>query len=135
MQRRPIVIPLADLRARAASRPEGYLEDVLRAGKLVGDQVEFSPAVHAALVAKYQAAKPAEEWPLWALLAGLWFRQPEDRGVGDTLARELGGATSEAFKRHSEAMQGIWELPCGKCGRVASWNALYPYCEGALTER
>jgi hypothetical protein len=130
MQHGAIVIPFLELRARAAERPAGYFEDVVASGTVVGESVHLSLAAHRRLVAKYQGAKPAEEWPLWALLAGLWFRQPEDAGVGDTIAMELGGASSEAFKRHHEAVFGIWAKPCGCAGQVASWNALYRYGGG-----
>jgi hypothetical protein len=129
MQRSPIIIPLADLHARAISRPEGYVADVVSRGHLVGSAVQIEPSAYAALVAKYQIPKPAPEWPLWALLVGVWFRQPEDVGIGDTIERELGGAGTEAFKRHHEAMFGVWAKPCACAGQVANWNALYPYEE------
>jgi len=70
---------------------------------------------------------PSQDWPLWAFLAAVVFGQPEDRGVGDTVARTLGGAGSEAFKRHHEAVFGLWAKPCGCAGQVALWNTLYPY--------
>lgn len=127
MQHGTITIPFAELRARAFERPEGYFEDVIASGTVVGESVQLSLAAHRRLVAKFQGSKPAEEWPLWALLAGLWFRQPGDLGVGDTIARELGGVGSESFKRHHELLFGIWVKPCGCAGQVASWNALYRY--------
>lgn len=45
--------PLADVYANAVNRPPGYVEDVLAAGVVVGDDIEMSDAAYAALVAKY----------------------------------------------------------------------------------
>lgn len=73
-----------------------------------------------------QLAGPAKDWPAWALVAAL-FAEKGDRGVGDTIAGELGGPKSESFKRHHEALFGIMVRPCGCAGKVATWNQLYPY--------
>lgn len=65
-------------------------------------------------------------WPVWVVVASL-FRAESDRGVGDTLRRELGGLKSEPFKRHHELVFGLMVEPCGCRGKVAQWNRLYPY--------
>lgn len=117
---------LAQIAALAAHRPAGYYEAVLAAGRLVKDSVELTAEALQELRARYQP-EPSPDWPLWALLAGVWFRAPQDRGVGDTIKRELGGGKTEAFKRHHELVFGVWEKPCSCAGQVARWNALYPY--------
>jgi hypothetical protein len=55
------------------------------------------------------------------------FRGDADRGVGDTLARELGGPKSEPFKRHHETVFGIWAAPCNCTDKIRQLNRLYPY--------
>lgn len=82
------------------------------------------------ILAEHRPYQAASEWPFWALCAAL-FATREDRGLGDTLARTLGGGHTEAFKRHSELVFGVWETPCGHCGKVAALNALYPYPEAS----
>jgi hypothetical protein len=67
-----------------------------------------------------------KDWPAWALVAAL-FAAPQDRGIGDTIRRELGGPTSERFKRHHEAAFGLWSEPCGCGGKIEEWNRRYPY--------
>jgi hypothetical protein len=82
-------------------------------------------------IKSYAPPKPSENWPFWTILiAG--FSTPQDRGIGDTLRREVGGPKSERFKRWHEATFGIWSAPCG-CGKLAEWNALYPYTEARQT--
>jgi hypothetical protein len=68
---------------------------------------------------------PAADWPAWALVVAL-FAAEKDRGIGDTLRREVGGPKSEGFKRWHEATFGLWATPCG-CGKLAEWNARFPY--------
>lgn len=126
MHERPIEVSLAAIQAQAVHRPSGYVADVLSHGRIVGDTVELSVRAHRDLVAKYRRIEPAEEWPAWTLVASL-FSVPGDIGVGDTVARELGGSGSEAFKRHHEAVFGVWAKPCGCAGQVASWDAEFPY--------
>lgn len=126
MLQRPVIkVSLARLRAAASHRPTGYYEDVLSQGKVVGETLELSPSAHARLRQKYNPIHPAENWPIWALLAAL-FASPQDRGLGDTLRREVGGPKTEKFKTWHEATFGLWAAPCG-CGKLAEWNALYPY--------
>ena len=118
-------IKLASIRRLAAHRPAGYYEDVLSHGKVTGEVLELTPTAYARLRQKYNPILPAENWPFWTfLIAG--FATPEDRGIGDTVRREVGGPKTEKFKRWHEATFGLWAAPCG-CGKLTEWNALYPY--------
>ena len=51
------------LRAAAASRPAGYLEDCLAIGTLDADRVTFTRKQYAELCAKYRGAAPAKGPP------------------------------------------------------------------------
>lgn len=105
----------------AAHRPAGYYEDVLSRGTVVGDQLELSPEAYADLVAKYQP--PAQNWPAWTLVVSL-FAAPEDRGIGDTIARIIGPAGGNAFKRWYKK---TFSKSCGCSERQKTLNRLYPY--------
>ncbi len=71
-----------------------------------------------------QSGKPAtvDEWPFWAK-ALKQLSTPQDKGIGDVVARIIGAETSEKFK--------AWHLvtfgrPCGCDGRQERWNRMYP---------
>lgn len=68
--------------------------------------------------------KPREWSMLVRLLVSAYAktRQPEDRGVGDTLARQL-GAGGEAFKAALKAMG----IDCGCAARQEWANTMLPY--------
>lgn len=52
-------LPLNSIHAIADERPAGYVAELLSAGKLVGDFVEFDDAVFDALTAKFSPSLPA----------------------------------------------------------------------------
>ncbi len=63
-----------------------------------------------------------DQWPTWAK-ALAQFAKPEDKGIGDVVARIIGDERSEKFK--------AWYLvtfgkPCGCNGRQNLWNTKYP---------
>ncbi len=67
-------------------------------------------------------AQIAHEWPIWAK-ALKKFATPEDKGIGDVVARMIGDEKSEAFK--------AWHLvtfgkACNCTDRRERWNRLYP---------
>lgn len=66
------------------------------------------------------------QWPMWTILAAMW-REPGDRGVGDTVERLCGGVNTERWKRHHEAVFGVFARPCGGQAKVADWNRRWPY--------
>jgi hypothetical protein len=68
-------------------------------------------------------AVPRHEWPLWVKALCL-LAKPEDKGIGDVIARTIGDERSESFKRWYKATFG---KSCGCTGRQAKWNALYPF--------
>jgi hypothetical protein len=67
-------------------------------------------------------AVPCAQWPWWAQ----WLATkstPEDKGVGDVVARMIGDEKSDAFKAWFKATFG---KDCGCNGRQAKWNRQYP---------
>jgi len=66
---------------------------------------------------------PRDEWPKWAKdLAH--YRQPEDKGLGDTIVHVIGDARSEKFKRwFKEKFRGN----CGCLERQRWLNQRFPY--------
>ncbi|SRR6266446_2885332 len=62
------------------------------------------------------------DWPLWAKGLKL-LASPEDKGIGDVLARIIGTENSEAFKMWYKKTFG---KDCVCNGRQAAWNAQYP---------
>ena len=65
---------------------------------------------------------PDNQWPIWAK-ALRQFSKPEDKGIGDVVARIIGDENSEAFKSCYEA---TFHQPCGCTGRQAKWNREFP---------
>lgn len=72
--------------------------------------------------ARSAAPVPLGKWPLWAkTLAKL--AQPDDAGIGDTVARVVGPFGGDAFKRWHRVILGY---SCGCENRQREWNARYP---------
>ncbi len=65
---------------------------------------------------------PRKEWPFWAKALAMTAK-PEDKGVGDVVARTIGAENSEAFKKWYKATTG---KDCGCTGRQNLWNIKYP---------
>jgi hypothetical protein len=63
-----------------------------------------------------------DQWPTWAK-AIAQFAKPEDKGIGDVVARTIGNENSEAFKKWFKATTG---KDCGCTGRQRRWNLEYP---------
>lgn len=118
-------ISLQKLHAVSCVRAVGYVEAMMKAGRVEGDNLFIAPDDYERLRAKYTIKGAADNWPLWALVVSL-FAAAADRGLGDTLRRELGGIKTERFKRWHEATFGLWSQPCG-CGKIKHWNVQYPY--------
>ncbi len=64
---------------------------------------------------------PREEWPLWAK-ALAQFAAPDDKGIGDVVARMIGDENSAKFKAWHLATFG---RTCGCNGRQNLWNQKY----------
>ncbi len=62
------------------------------------------------------------EWPMWAKALSM-IAKPEDKGIGDVVARTIGAENSEAFKKWFKATTG---KDCGCTGRQRRWNIEYP---------
>jgi hypothetical protein len=62
-------------------------------------------------------------WPLFARIISM-LRTDEDRGIGDTVARNLSKFGANALKRVFKRLTG---RECGCADRQAALNHLYPY--------
>lgn len=112
MHQRAIKVKLSHIAAAVPFRKVDYLEAVLAAGRVDGDYVELTSEVHAELRAQFTL----EDWPMWAVVVAL-FANKEDRGVGDTLWRELGSPKGEKFKAWHESVFGVYAGGC-QCDRL-----------------
>jgi hypothetical protein len=72
-------------------------------------------------------AMPRSQWPLGIALVAMLAR-PEDRGIGDTVARVVGPVGGDLFKAWYRRVTG---QDCGCGTRQESLNATYPYHHGA----
>jgi len=123
---RPLRLRIGALERHATNRKPGYLKACLDAGTQRGGFLEIEPDA-------YEAAKDSHpikgieqsDWPAWAWFAALLFVAPGDRGVGDTIVRELG--EGEKFKAHHEAAFGVWKEPCACTGKARQWNQMFSY--------
>lgn len=94
-----IPILLANLRALAAVRPPGYLDDVLSRGTVNGDIVWLSQADYEAIRLKYSP-----------------------RGLGDKIAR-----IAKPIARAIDATFGTSVEQCGACQQRQAWlNTKFP---------
>lgn len=62
------------------------------------------------------------EWPVWAK-ALKQFSTPEDKGIGDVVARMIGDENSATFKAWHLATFG---RPCNCTARRDRWNRQFP---------
>ncbi len=65
---------------------------------------------------------PPDQWPIWAK-ALKTMAKPEDKGIGDVVARMIGDEKSEAFKAWHIATFG---KACNCTARRERWNRFYP---------
>ncbi len=65
---------------------------------------------------------PRDQWPLWTKALAM-IAKPEDKGIGDVVARTIGAENSEAFKKWFKATTG---KDCVCSGRQRRWNIEYP---------
>ncbi len=63
-----------------------------------------------------------KHWPPWAV-ALRQFANPEDKGIGDVVARMIGAENSAAFKLW---FKETFNRDCGCNGRQKLWNQTYP---------
>ncbi len=91
----------------------------------VSQQVIDEPAPRqGVLFPKSARSKPVpfDQWPIWAK-ALKHLATPNDKGIGDVIARTIGAENSEAFKKWFKATTG---KDCGCTGRQRRWNIEYP---------
>ncbi len=81
-----------------------------------------TPTTRRAFLLTSEKPIPRDQWPLWAK-ALTQFSKPEDKGLGDTVARMIGAQNSEAFKAWHLATLG---RSCRCNGRQARLNIQYP---------
>ena len=115
-------IRLAPLRT-TIGKPAGYYEEFVQNGLIEGDFLFIEQDVLAPLLKKYAAIPTIKpEWPIWAR-AMKQFAKPDDKGIGDVVARMIGDENSAAFKAWHIKVTG---KTCGCAGRQAKWNRQYP---------
>jgi hypothetical protein len=83
----------------------------------------WTPGEKHPLLADPPKPVPRKRWPDWAHKIAE-RASDDDKGVGDTVAREIGGPASEAFKAWYFALFG---RTCGCEQRQAQWNAIFSY--------
>jgi hypothetical protein len=82
-----------------------------------------TPAQQPAHPARHPSqARFKPKWPKWAK-ALKHLAQPEDKGIGDVVARMIGAGNSAAFKAWYKLTFG---KDCGCTDRQADWNRKYP---------
>jgi hypothetical protein len=64
-----------------------------------------------------------DRWPQWAKELAR-SRQPQDRGIGDTVVHEIGDTASAAFQ---EWFKKTFDQSCGCADRQAWLNRHFPY--------
>jgi len=104
-------------------RPAGYLDAVLAAGTIQGDNLILSEEAFQSLRQKYQLQQSYAEWPAWAKAIARLKAHP-DVGVGDTIARVIGPVGGDAYKVWFKRLFG---KSCGCHERQADLNRSYPY--------
>jgi hypothetical protein len=77
---------------------------------------------HPAWKGAWQRAHDPTTWPTWARALAM-LREPQDRGLGDTVRRTL-GPIHEAY---SEARRALGATPCKCRDRQTRWNHRFPY--------
>lgn len=87
-------------------------------------EVDYPRNVHEfpAVIRKPIQPIPRKDWPIWAK-ALAQFAKPEDKGIGDVVARMIGDENSAAFKNWFKLTFG---KDCGCNGRQKLWNQTYP---------
>ena len=68
----------------------------------------------------FEGIEPSD--PMWVELVRL-LRHPQDKGVGDTVARIAARFGGERFKAWSKKIG----IPCGCTERQEAWNERWPY--------
>ncbi len=123
-------ILLSDLREISAQRPAGYYDELVSRGRIeTAEILILDDSVYSELSQKFRPPTsilpqpiPRKDWPIWAK-ALVMLAKPEDKGIGDVVARTIGAENSEAFKKWFKATTG---KDCGCTGRQRRWNIEYP---------
>ncbi len=126
-------ILISDLREISAKRPAGYYDELVSRGRVeTAEILVLEDKVYANFVSKYAPVArptsifpkpvPSKDWPLWAKALAM-IAKPEDKGIGDVVARTIGSENSDAFKKWYKATTG---KDCGCTGRQRRWNIEYP---------
>lgn len=103
----------------------GYYEEVIASGQVVDDHLHLSAEAYDSLLQKY---RPIINWPMspFGVMARTLklFRTPDDKGVGDTLARIVGPIGGDAYKVWFKETFG---RTCGCTERQEKINEQFPY--------
>lgn len=92
-----------------------------RSGKIPTPSI---PEVSASLPGRAAPPRaiPRHEWPTWAVALEK-LAIPEDKGIGDVIARTIGPIGGNSFKSWYGK---IFNKSCGCNARQANYNAKYP---------
>lgn len=117
-------IPMQDVPSKSSRNADFDLAFFQSLGRLGGvTKVDWRIRCrHAELSLPKYVPLPRAEWPIYARVVAQ-FRSDEDKGIGDTLARRLGGV-GETFKK---AFKTITGKDCGCGDRQRKLNHMYPY--------
>ncbi len=122
-------ILISDLRDISANRPDGYYDELVSRGRVeMAEILILEDSIYIELIKKFSPRPtpiqpiPRKDWPLWAKALAI-IAKPEDKGIGDVVARKIGSENSEAFKKYYKATTG---KDCGCTGRQRRWNIEYP---------
>ncbi len=126
-------ILLSHLREISSRRPAGFYEEAIGRGRIeTSDVLVLEDDVYLEFQDKFAPPHPIsdkvvqpiprKDWPLWAKALAM-IATPEDKGIGDVVARTIGAENSEAFKKWFKATTG---KDCGCTGRHARLNRDYP---------
>ncbi len=123
-------IPISELQELSGRRPVGFYDEVVSRGRIeTAEVLVLEDGVYRELQNKFAPVRPEKfkavprkDWPLWAKALAM-IAKPEDKGIGDVVARTIGAENSEAFKKWFKATTG---KDCGCTGRHRRLNIEYP---------
>jgi hypothetical protein len=136
-------VKISAIHLAAPSRPPGYLDTCFERGRLDGEYLVFEDADYEFIWRTFSGKPPPEppeiepvdgstplkpttdqsQWPVWARKTAQ-LAKAEDSGLGDTIARIIGGFGGNAFKIWFKATFGA---DCGCEGRQERLNWRFPY--------
>jgi len=130
-------VKISDIHLAAPLRPAAYLDECFKRGRQDGEYLLFENADYEFIWRTFsgkppepppeiKTGKPTADqslWPVWARKTAQ-LAKPEDSGLGDTIARIIGGFGGNAFKLWFKA---TFKADCGCDARQEHLNWRFPY--------